>query len=637
MKPTLNCLLWLSILMGGVQRQIVAQKLPPVVLLNSPKVSINSSVWVLRDSTQQLTLGEVMGGQAHRQFRPNQQLVPNWGTTTDDAWAYFRVQNQLPKNQFPVLEIGYINYSSIDLYVIDSTGKAEHFVTGNDIDKQSELATDLPGQTHALRLPIARGHTATVYLRLHTSRGQQYFPLTLWSEKAYLHYVTSTTLLWGGYYGIFILVILYHLFVFASTSERSYGFLLCYLLLMAFWEFGRGYNLIYPTENLPDWLAIRAMPVAYLVSYVSLAFFFEYMLQIRHYLPWYRYVLYGMLAVCVLGITIILFNPQVPLNQVLITVTLPILLTIMLASVYALYKNPSVARFYVLAIISIFVGGLIFTLHRNGLIESESWFIKFSTNAGSTLEFVFLTLAIADSLRHERRIRRQLHEQTIQQQARAEAERQQAQRVGQVTERQRVAYELHNNLGGNLYGLRLLAKQIQPDQLADNGQEAYQALNQALREAHEQVRLISHNLMPQDLIQKGLHSAINRLIDDLNRLGRTDFLASLNDAPEVLIPDTLKFDVYTILMELTQNILKHASEAESAFIRLRVQNRLLEIQVSDDGHGMPDLTSGEPGRGTGLQRMKERVMSLQGELFVERLPTNDGTQVRIFLPLPSGN
>jgi signal transduction histidine kinase len=86
---------------------------------------------------------------------------------------------------------------------------------------------------------------------------------------------------------------------------------------------------------------------------------------------------------------------------------------------------------------------------------------------------------------------------------------------------------------------------------------------------------------------------------------------------------------FRIVQEALTNVTRHAGGAV-ATVRVGYGDRELTVQVDDDGRG--PSTPGEPGTGTGLRGMHERVAALGGDLEVGPRP-GGGFRVRARLPL----
>jgi signal transduction histidine kinase len=83
--------------------------------------------------------------------------------------------------------------------------------------------------------------------------------------------------------------------------------------------------------------------------------------------------------------------------------------------------------------------------------------------------------------------------------------------------------------------------------------------------------------------------------------------------------------VYYVAAESITNAVKHA-EASTVTVRGGRRNGAIELEISDDGVGGAD-----PGRGTGLIGLKDRVDTLGGTISFTS-PPGDGTTIRVRLP-----
>ena len=105
------------------------------------------------------------------------------------------------------------------------------------------------------------------------------------------------------------------------------------------------------------------------------------------------------------------------------------------------------------------------------------------------------------------------------------------------------------------------------------------------------------------------------------------------EAPEELpsLPAAVEVACYRIAQEALTNVSRHA-RARTCRVHLAVDraSAMLELEIADDGVGMPE------GRraGVGLSSMRERAEELGGTCGVEPAPTG-GTRVLARLPLPA--
>lgn len=197
---------------------------------------------------------------------------------------------------------------------------------------------------------------------------------------------------------------------------------------------------------------------------------------------------------------------------------------------------------------------------------------------------------------------------------------------GQTIERKRIAADLHDNLGGTMSALNWGLEAIDFKKLSPQEQEVYQHVKNTISQAHEQVRLLSHNLLPDEFEKQGLIDALHYLTRKINQNKTTQFTLEIDPAIGRL-DKRIEFELYSICLELTNNILKHA-KATQARIQLSLAERQIILKVSDNGQGLFDNASD----GKGMKNIKARVESLGGHWLLENQLAG-GVMSTISLPL----
>lgn len=197
---------------------------------------------------------------------------------------------------------------------------------------------------------------------------------------------------------------------------------------------------------------------------------------------------------------------------------------------------------------------------------------------------------------------------------------------GQEEERLRIAKDLHDGLGGLLSTVKARLSNINAEVEKIESYNIYQKTTNMVDEACEEVRRISHNLLPGALRLDGLKTAIEQLGEDLSKSH------NLNVNVEVIgfegkIDETKEIFIYRIVQEAMNNIIKHA-EAKQVLLQLSETDEDYHIIVEDDGQGF-DTTNKSPG--IGLKSIKSRVEHLQGDVDISSI-TNKGTTISIHVP-----
>ncbi len=203
----------------------------------------------------------------------------------------------------------------------------------------------------------------------------------------------------------------------------------------------------------------------------------------------------------------------------------------------------------------------------------------------------------------------------------------------QEADRKRTAKELHDGLGQNLiliknraeYGLQRLEPALPvADQLRQISEAAGAALND--------LRATSLALHPYELDRLGLTQAIEAMVQRAGEPSSTKFLTDLDDLEGLLPPET-QIQLYRILQEGVNNVLKHA-RAAGAILELKREPGRVRATLLDDGRGFDLEGLSVPGRtGWGLQGIAERATLIGGKLQLQSAPGR-GTRLDVTIPLP---
>jgi signal transduction histidine kinase len=203
-----------------------------------------------------------------------------------------------------------------------------------------------------------------------------------------------------------------------------------------------------------------------------------------------------------------------------------------------------------------------------------------------------------------------------------------AQEIGSLQERNRIAREIHDSLGHSLTALNLHLEmalklsQIKPEKSREVLAEAKRLGSIALSDVRQSVSAMrSDPLQNQDL-----PTAIQKLADDFELSNHLKPLCTLD------VPDQLSQPVATTIYRITQealtNISKYA-QASQAIINIQTHSSELVLKIIDNGRGFIPTNNMT---GFGLQGMRERVLSLQGNFEIISAP-DQGCQIVAIIPL----
>src|SRR5262249_50897210 len=137
--------------------------------------------------------------------------------------------------------------------------------------------------------------------------------------------------------------------------------------------------------------------------------------------------------------------------------------------------------------------------------------------------------------------------------------------------------------------------------------------------ALEDLRELARGLHPAALTMHGLRSALQTLVARLP-------VPVTIEATEARLPAEVEATAYYIASETLTNIAKHA-QATEATVSIRDDDGVLRLQITDDGCGGAD-----PSSGSGLLGLRDRAEAAGGTLHVVS-PPGRGTTVTAALPI----
>ena len=203
---------------------------------------------------------------------------------------------------------------------------------------------------------------------------------------------------------------------------------------------------------------------------------------------------------------------------------------------------------------------------------------------------------------------------------------------GQEEERARIARELHDTVAQDLRYCRSLSEKLQDKNDAELGKTISSLLEKSL----SQVRSMSYNLAPPDVIRNDIAANVMNLSQNFKEHSDIEFRLTM---PEKINTSFLKeednLNIYRIVQEALTNILKHA-QASEVTVLLRNENEGepegLYIFISDDGKGfnVSDISKarGTDGSHLGLVGMGERAVLIGAKLEIDSHP-DEGTQITL--------
>lgn len=199
----------------------------------------------------------------------------------------------------------------------------------------------------------------------------------------------------------------------------------------------------------------------------------------------------------------------------------------------------------------------------------------------------------------------------------------------QESERERISQDLHDGIGQQLSGLKLAWSGLSTEIGKENPQQFSKLieLTGILDQSADEVRNISHQMMPKLLKEYGLIAALNEMLEKALKFSKIEGLIDDLNIGEKRFNDEVEIGLYRVGQELVNNAIKHAG-ASSIELQVYLNQGNLHLLVIDNGKGMP---LNEDTEGHGLRNIKSRLSIIQGTISFE---TEQGTTAHVVVPIP---
>jgi two-component system CheB/CheR fusion protein len=203
----------------------------------------------------------------------------------------------------------------------------------------------------------------------------------------------------------------------------------------------------------------------------------------------------------------------------------------------------------------------------------------------------------------------------------------------QADERRHMARELHDDIGGHMTGIGLIAQGLLGELVKTDSPLAARTreLVESIHVAHQRLRSVIRGLMPVEAMPDGLMAALTHLAGQCEAASRVS--CHFECEPPVSVDDpAMALHLFRIAQEAVNNAVRHAQPVHIG-ISLAAMPQRIEVVVTDDGRGFSDIKADHSG--TGLESMRQRAHLLGGDISL-RPREGGGTVLTCWVPRRSG-
>jgi len=191
--------------------------------------------------------------------------------------------------------------------------------------------------------------------------------------------------------------------------------------------------------------------------------------------------------------------------------------------------------------------------------------------------------------------------------------------IGEEKERNKIGQELHDNINQILAGTKLYLSMARRAKEKEGQENIINESMGLIDSAIEEIRTLSKaKVTPMKKVN--LKELLRLLFDGL--IGKADFKVNfVYNGSVQFIEDDIKLNIYRIIQEQLNNIIKHAM-AKNVSVDVEASPQGIHVKVKDDGKGFdPDMKK----NGIGIANMINRVESFNGTITIDSSPGNGCT------------
>lgn len=205
----------------------------------------------------------------------------------------------------------------------------------------------------------------------------------------------------------------------------------------------------------------------------------------------------------------------------------------------------------------------------------------------------------------------------------------------QEEERSKISRELHDGIGQALSALKMNLDLVSNRLNSGDPSKAKSLLEESqkqVEQALEDVRELSRLLRPRMLDDLGLVPTLRWYVRNFSKRTGIDLGLKLKGLGRRLNPE-LETMIFRIIQEALNNISKH-SKATAAQVSLNLSKGLLDLEISDNGHGFDPgkLNQSNFASGSGIAGIRDRVSLVDGT-FTLQARVGIGIMLKIQIPV----
>ncbi len=351
-------------------------------------ISIGDRLYILEDASNQKSFEEIV--KSH-EFARSKAAIPNLGVSQSTFWVKFTLSNNTLDDNI-LLEFAQPIINDITFYTPHKNGyikynTGDQYAFNNRIYKYPNFVFDLNIKSH---------DTQTYFIKIKGDE-QILLPLTLGTSHKILERLHHEDLIFGIYCGIMLVMFFYNLFIFFSVKDKIYLYYVIHILFVGLTQACLlGYPFQYLWPDFPYWanLSVYLFPCS---VGITAMFFIKFFLETPKHIPTlhkFSYFIIGLYSLTACVSLLGFMNTGYAMVQISAVI---IALYMLIVAIIISNKGFKPAKFFLIGWSIMLIGIVVFVLKDFGIFPPNI-FTNYTMPAGSALETILLSFALADRI-----------------------------------------------------------------------------------------------------------------------------------------------------------------------------------------------------------------------------------------------
>ena len=315
----------------------------------------------------------------------------NFGYAYNRMWVMQNIRSYRAGDW--ALHVNYPLIDYIDIYVYKGDELIQAVFSG-DRRPMSNKPVKVPDYVLGFRTDDSSNYRLLVRLE---TEGTMMMPIVWRTQIEYAEHLSLNQSIYGAYYGILVIMALYHLFIYLVVRERGYLFYFfsvsAFVLLQLTFD-GRGFAWLWPDN--PE-INKFGFPFAYTLYQIAVFTFMAEFLQLSKSSPKLNLYFIVLRAVVLVNMILIFILPYSSLMPIIVVVGMLGIISGLLSGAFLWFKGYVAARYFTCAW-AMFLGGILLLNLRGLGIGDTNWISQYGYLLGSVLEVLFLAFSLADRI-----------------------------------------------------------------------------------------------------------------------------------------------------------------------------------------------------------------------------------------------